>query len=696
MLAACEGVRSMAFSRPVCRALSVFALVLVWTTVDLAWGQAPPPPPPPPASPPKAPTPSSPPPPAEPSAPSDDDADIEGETDGETESETGADAGTPTQPPAPTVPTGEQPSKAATAPAGTGESGTPKAPDLVEANPAPEGPQAIATPISPVEGSAQNDDDGRKFIKGDLAHPGTRELLSRFDHIGVQVGPAVIAGDLFLSVDPGLAFYNKGWAFSLHAPLNLLVVENGTLEYAGMKVREQDWDEISDYARVIRFITIGRKEDPLYFSINSLRPTTLGHGLLIDKYQGNIDVDRQMTGVQFDATAGFGGFQFTMNDVTLNNQVLGAVAFIKPLGFFGDDWFSEGLSLGIEYAADLKAPRCVTFSEDSQQCVQASGHQAGNDPFSGRLRDDTFVRSDTEIGRYSTLDTTVQAVGFSGEVKLYKDEDNVDLKAYGTYHTFANEGGGSGLSGGLLARLNAGQVWRHAFRIRGEYRTFGDGFLPSYFDTNYEIAKYQSFYQPSAYQVNPTRYQRVFGDPENGFERESLDRRHGYNFEFSWGLFKNRRRNKKVAVAVGLSDSTGPYDSNAYGHVEIPALEILQVFGTYIRTNSAQFSDLFGEDMFTQNNSVVLTGLRLQILPILFINAHFSRSFATTRSPGQEYHLGDASIVDDAGVPSDVFVQDRLFENVSSFFVKLEFGWEFDDDEDYDESTSRSGVDDDY
>ncbi|MEM6731109.1 MAG: hypothetical protein AAF658_06110 [Myxococcota bacterium] len=558
--------------------------------------------------------------------------------------------------------------------------------------------EAVPTPSNdPPVDTLPNDEEieSLSFIKGELAYVGTRELLSRFDHVGVQIGPSIIAGDFFASVDPGAAFYGDGWAASLHLPLNLLLVENGSLDYGGLRVREQDWDEPADFTRVIRFFTIGRKEEPLYFTVNSLRPTTIGQGTLIDKYQGNIDVDRHVTGVELDAYNNWGGFQFQLNDITLQNQVVGGVAFIKPLGFFSDGWFATGLSLGVEYAADFRAPRCVLLNEDSTECVQANGHSAGVDPFTGALLDNTFVRSDRETGRYAVDETTVQAVGFSGEMKVYRDASHVDVKLYGTYHAFVNEGGGGGATTGVLARLNSGDRWRNAFRLKGEYRTFGNGFLPSYFDTTYEISKFQSFYQPSSYQVTPTRFQRVFGDLENGFEREELDRRHGFNVEFSYGLFKNKRRNKQLAIAVGLADSTGPADSSFYAHVEFPALEFLQVFGSFIRTNEESISDLFGSGMFESENGIVLSGLRLQVLPFFFINAHFSRTFAVTRSPGQEFRLGDDSIVDVAGSPSPVFQQDQLFENVSSFFVKAEFGWEFDESNEQ-EVRAGSGVDDEF
>ena len=79
-------------------------------------------------------------------------------------------------------------------------------------------------------------------------------------------------------------------------------------------------------------------------------------------------------------------------------------------------------------------------------------------------------------------------------------------------------------------------------------------------------------------------------------------------------------------------------------------------------------------------NGVLLTGLRFQILPILFLNAHYSRSFRVVASPGSEYHLGNETIVDRAGNSSPYFRPDTLFENVQTLFAEIELGWEFDDE----------------
>src|SRR5690606_12927064 len=120
---------------------------------------------------------------------------------------------------------------------------------------------------------------------GDLVYPGTRRLLSRYDHVGVALGGSIIDAGIYVTVAPGMAWYfDFGLAMSLHVPLQLLALDNligiaqgGEVEFGGLKVRRQDWDEPADFARVIRFLTYGRKEDNLYATINTMRPNTMGH-----------------------------------------------------------------------------------------------------------------------------------------------------------------------------------------------------------------------------------------------------------------------------------------------------------------------------------------------------------------------------------------------------------------------------------
>ncbi|MEE2904473.1 MAG: hypothetical protein VYC39_19235 [Myxococcota bacterium] len=534
------------------------------------------------------------------------------------------------------------------------------------------------------ETTQQNAKKGkRQFIKGNIVHLGTRELVSRYDHISIRAGPRIISKDFYLTVAPSGALYTESVALAFHVPLNLLVYrgaslqtsfENQALEFGGFSIRGQDWDELSDFARIIRFITYGRKESPVYFTITSLRPSTLGHGQLVHNYQPNLDVDRSMTGMVFDAYNDWGGFQFQMNDITFNNRMIGALAFVKPLGLFDSSNVSpilRSLSIGVEYAADFKAPRCIQLSSTDNRCVQGSGHAAGPDPYTGEGRDNTFVRTDPELGQPVVSYTDVQAYGLSSELKFYRS-DSVDLKAYVTWHQFA--GAGDGYAGGVLSRLTLGEKWLSGIRARTEFRTFSSGFRPNYWDTLYEISKFQTIQTVSQFQIAPTKYQNTFGDPENGFVLQDQGRSNGYNLEFSLGLFKNSRRNKKVAIGLGLTGSDAGNDTNFYGHIELPLFKYVQLFGSFIRLNAANVDEVFSDNL---DNVIALAGARLQILPFLFMNLNYARSFQNIRRPGAEFHLGNENVVDRFGEPSTLFTQDRIYEASHVLSMELELGLEF-------------------
>lgn len=509
-----------------------------------------------------------------------------------------------------------------------------------------------------------------RFVKGELIHVGTRELLSRYGHGGVRVGPHFLSRELYLGIDPGFAIYPDRWGVSLHVPLNFRLAEAGFSAFGGFAVRTADWDEPADIARVIRFVSYGRHESSLYFSVSSLRPHTLGHGELIREYQPNIDLDRSMTGAVFEAYNRWGGVQLQLNDITFTNRIFGALGFVKPLGMLEDPRLSS-LSLGFEYAGDLRAPRCVQVSESDRRCVPGSGNALGLDPATGEPLDQTFVRTDLDLGRPVVEETDLHALGFSGEMRVYSG-DRSDLKVFLTWHQFLTHG--DGLAGGLSARITTGDAESiHAFRLKGEYRNFATDFLPGYFDTYYEVTKFQYRVPRSRYQITPTKYQAVFGDPENGFPIEDTARRNGFRLEASWAYFERSRDNKKASFGLALEDSTARGDTNFYAHFELPFLGFVQAFGTFMRLNSDGLGGLFSH---AADDIVILTGLRFQVLPIMFVNLSYTRSYQIVRSAGRELHLGNDRILDVAGQPSSFFVRDPIFENIQTLLVDIELGWE--------------------
>ncbi len=503
------------------------------------------------------------------------------------------------------------------------------------------------------------------FIKGHLAHFGTTQLLSRNSHIGIAAGPDFIGDQIFMRIDPGFAYYEWPVKFAFHLPLRFEVAttnENDEIRFESFGFRKQDYDEPADFAKFIRFVTYGRKEERVYFSINSLRPATIGHGMVVNAYQPNIGINQSMTGLLFDAYNDYAGFQFQANDITFQNQVLGGLAFFKPASLFSDHWFAKGFSIGVEYLADLKAPRCIK-SREYGDCLRPNSL----DVEASVLSADTFFN---EQGLPYVETTPVQAVGLSIETKVAKLDRTVDLKLYGTHHTFTNAGGGSGSAIGGLARLNFGERWIAALRIRGELLMYNDGFLPGYFNSTYEADKY-SFRTTAANQaLSLTKFQSVFGDPDNGLQRPLDDTRYGIRAEASFGLFKEDRTNKKLAGLLSFQDGTGENDTDISIHAEVPFLEIVEVFATYTRTHMKDMMELFQSDFMSAPNAMFLAGARVQVLPIFFINASYARRFQPT-SASDDNVLN--SLVDvDADNYDGGF---RAFDNVQTIFIDFEVGY---------------------
>ncbi|HET6345168.1 MAG TPA: hypothetical protein VFH51_09550, partial [Myxococcota bacterium] len=455
-------------------------------------------------------------------------------------------------------------------------------------------PEAVATAGNPNDPNAPPAPPARVPLHGELAQVGLRTLVNPYSYWAVGLGTAFLDSRLYAAVSPGFAIYRERWSLALHAPLNLLgaELEGRKVRYGGLRVRREDWADRSNYLKVIRFLNIGHKEDPFFASVSSLQPLSMGHGLLLNRYQGNITLDQSNTSATIDLSNHIAGAQALVNDLTFQNRIVGGLAFVKP-AFFAEALPLRTLSVGVETVADLRAPRCVRRGAAAgNPCVRGTGNVAGKDPYTSVSLDETFVNSDPNTGRYVVDTATVQALGASLETKIYQQPEVGDIKAYATWHTFINAGGGAGSAVGLLGRFNLGEGWIHALRLRTEYRTFTDGFLPSYFDTTYEANKYEYGFGNSAYQVTPTKYQAIFGDPKNGFARPSIGRRHGFRVDAQWALFKGGRTGKRLALAAGIEDSTGPNDSSMYLHLELPAFHALQLFVTYLHLNEASFPQL--------------------------------------------------------------------------------------------------------
>jgi hypothetical protein len=436
------------------------------------------------------------------------------------------------------------------------------------------------------------------IIEGELVSVGQIGLLPWENRFGLQIGLERLGEIYYGALNVGInhRFMVKGEPlhFTLGVPLRFELLDarpNQRFNQVG-RFRRQDWDEASDFAKVIQRLSYGSKEQRFYLDINRYSAHTIGHGLIMKRYDANLNFNTSRVGMQLDAFGDYVGFESMLNDITRPNLV-GALVFVKPLSLINrSHYMMRSFSIGITGVTDLRGPVRNALDRDD---IDNDG------------RRESELRVDQQTFQPDSLTIPVRGYGIDAEVKLV-DHREFDLKTYVDYslldtglpigdpQSIDPEVVGSqrvrsgGFAWGNLIRSNLGIDPIHALRLRLEYRNYEPNYLPSYFDSLYEIQSIQ--YLPGGAirdLANATKLQRVFTRNPYG------DRVHGGYFEASW------RVGDLFAMAMGLEINDQTPDNHAFIHFELPKAGKWQVSSTYHRRNAANRKELF-EMRFAEND----------------------------------------------------------------------------------------------
>jgi len=545
------------------------------------------------------------------------------------------------------------------------------------------------------------DEPKKPFLKGELTRFGDVQLLNRRTSFGVGLGATAIGGVYYGVVRPDLNLHFGPFSLGLGAPLRFQVVDTNkfvltadpaaipqafeaSLADAG-RFRTEDWDQVEDFLRPLRYLSWGKKEDSLYIDINRVHALTIGHGQLMRRYSPTVDIDEDNLFAEVDGYMNFGGFELIAGPFPVP-RIVGGLLFVKPLGLFLDDYISRSLSIGVSYLTDLNVPtQLTTVPNPADSRLQLPVDDAGN-----------FLY--TNQGAF--VGDMVHGFGVDGEVKIVKWEF-IDLKTYLDYSQLLLPGVPDagiepftdlGFTGGLLLRMSFGaqavndledetpEVQAnlalremkaiHALRFRLEGRTFGPQYLPSFFDSLYEADKQQFGFGATEFGKRATLPTKIAylatqaGEPwRAGFYAEA-----SYQWVDWIGL------TAMYEDAFSVAGDAVPAARNLALHAETgAALGFLQLFATYHYRHFEDFSKLF---QFGTDNELFYFGGRLQVLPILFINVGAQRAFRTAFGeddlPDQRRTLPNAA----AGAMDYRFTSVGL-ANTWSWNLDVELGWQF-------------------
>ena len=248
---------------------------------------------------------------------------------------------------------------------------------------------------------------------------------------------------------PEIAFANMGIGLNL----NFEISPQG-------KIRNEDFNEFTDYLSIIRYFRYGHKKDPVYFRIGALDYATLGHGTIMYMYNNSPTFDARRIGAELDLDMKTFGFEFVYGNF-LQAGVIGLRGYVRPLKFSpaGSIPIIGGLEVGATAVTDL----------NKNSGVYGGVYDAAEDKLTS-VQDEGRI---TEIGFDVGLPIVNTGV-FNWQ--LYYDFNKI-LKF------------GTGTAAGTMFRLNGlGLV---DLTLKFERRFNKDHYLPSYFNSLYEIERFK-------------------------------------------------------------------------------------------------------------------------------------------------------------------------------------------------------------
>jgi hypothetical protein len=175
----------------------------------------------------------------------------------------------------------------------------------------------------------------------------------------VDFGFGSIDEDTFVLILPEQGLRWKGLDLHLAAPIHLRIVDKNPAD--NNTIRQQDWDEPSDFARILRSLSFVHSwpDGAIDLQLGQLNGVGIGQGALADNYFNSTDVDHYQGGVLLKGETRGNGGEFTLEDVVRPEIFVGRI-FLAPIGWFLEGEWPRRLEVGYTIGADMAAPRRTT------------------------------------------------------------------------------------------------------------------------------------------------------------------------------------------------------------------------------------------------------------------------------------------------------------------------------------------------
>lgn len=385
------------------------------------------------------------------------------------------------------------------------------------------------------------------------------------------MGFGLLGEDYFLSLAIGTSFQFGKYAFGIQAPLRIRVIDQDPQD--AHWYRSEDWDEASDWTRILRFFQYGMPQDPFYLRLGELTGSSVGHGTIISRYYNTLELDHYHTGLSTKVNLEKGGAEFLTNDILKWNMV-GLRGYVAPLALFLPDAgsFAKKFRVGSTFAADFMAPEEIRLTVDGQQQIDS----------------DNNLRFDRATAWFWGLDFEYQLVA----------TEIVSVTPYTDFNVFKDLG-----VGWHLGVLNGFRIWKSEFELRLEYRLLSARYAPAYFNSLYDLERFQFLALSTGEVVPKLRY----------YEDANLSYRNGFYGELYANILG------LVGIGGSYEDYQGPDNASVVLRMDLPAIAGVKVAGYYSRRNFDGFDEFFSLD-----DAYAVVEARVKVAGPLFLYGIYS------------------------------------------------------------------------
>lgn len=451
-----------------------------------------------------------------------------------------------------------------------------------------------------------------------------------------DVGVNKIKEDTFLYVAPSFNFdIFSTTGVSLTVPLNILIQDKAPL-YTNSKrgmIRPEDYANKSGYLRVINYIWYGTfgeyKPGKVTYSVyaGKIFDAFIGHGTIVHRYVNNQNINSFKAGILADVNSDFGGAQVFTNSI-YDREVNSGRVYIRPFAMiFKAIDLKRGVS-GFKFfqirGKILDDAGRNKVKDDLSSNVESRYIEIVEDPVTGKKKEvmknmpskkedesnkNPLFSSESWWNRFSigytsaydaraplalNLDSTGQATyentgylsiktakrvkiqGYDAEYKLITNKF-IEVTPYYDVNKILNVDNSKGIHSGVFSRIGGKKI---KLMYQPEYRNMTASYIPTYFDSYYEIERYQYNLTSS---VPYTKMQYLNNLDPKGDSRK--------------GLFQSVTLDVyRYVVQMEYEDYTGPNNSKVFMGFYIPIGKMFLLSGYYNKKNFEKQSEAFKVD----------------------------------------------------------------------------------------------------